>query len=62
MRTEQQDGGWRVTIVDPMGVDVSSRACADEVEARTYASTVRQHIEWLSEPRFREYYGLAVGE
>jgi hypothetical protein len=35
------------------------RACRDETEARTFASTVRQHIAWLSEPRFREIYRLA---
>jgi hypothetical protein len=28
------------------------------VEARTYASTVQQHIGWLSEDQFREYYPL----
>jgi hypothetical protein len=49
-----------VTIVDPSGASVSTRACGDEVEARTYASTVRQHIEWLSETKFREYYALAL--
>jgi hypothetical protein len=53
------DGGWRVTIVDRAGREVSVRACSDEVEARTYASTVRQHVEWLSEPKFREYYRIA---
>ena len=37
------------------------RACRDETEARTFASTVRQHIAWLSEPRFREIYRLAEG-
>ncbi len=50
--------GWSVTIVDPDGSDASVRACRDEDEARTYASTVRQHIGWLSEPRFREIYRL----
>ncbi len=24
-----------------------------------YASTVRQHVYWLSEEKFREYYRLA---
>jgi hypothetical protein len=48
-----------VAIVDPAGREVSSRACRDDEEARTYASTVRQHIEWLSEARFGEYYGLS---
>jgi hypothetical protein len=51
-------GGWVVAIVDPAGREVSSRACKDDADARTYASTVRQHVEWLSEPRFREYYRL----
>jgi hypothetical protein len=27
-------------------------------EARTYASTVRQHIFWLSPEKFREYYRI----
>lgn len=42
----------------PDGIDVSTRACADETEAWTYASTVRQHVYWLSEDKFREYYAL----
>jgi len=50
--------GWTVTIVDPAGRAVSSRACRDEPEALTYASTVRQHIYWLSEEKLREYYRL----
>ncbi len=50
--------GWRVIIRDPDGDPVSKRSCSDETEARTYASAVRQHIYWLSEPRFRSYYGL----
>jgi hypothetical protein len=54
----REDDGWRVAIVDPEGREVSSRACRDDLEARTYASSVRQHVEWLSEPRFREYYQL----
>ena len=48
--------GWRVAILDPSGGVVSERACGDHLEARTYASTVRQHIYWLSEEKFREYY------
>ena len=47
-----------MAIVDPEGRESSVRACRDEVEARTYASSVRQHIEWLSEEKFREYYQL----
>lgn len=45
-------------IRDPVGEDAHERACRDEREARTYASTVRQHIHWLSEPKFRRYYRL----
>lgn len=52
------DDGWIVQILDPAGAAVSERACRDETEARTYASTVRQHIYWLSESKFREYYRL----
>ncbi|HWC69602.1 MAG TPA: hypothetical protein VG993_00415 [Actinomycetota bacterium] len=55
----RDDGpGWRVAIVDPTGTVVAERACRDHSEARTYASTVRQHIYWLSPERFREYYRL----
>lgn len=54
----EDDSGWRVGIVDPSGSVVSERACKDHLEARTYASTVRQHIYWLSPERFREYYRL----
>ncbi len=52
------DDGLTVVILDPAGREVSARACADETEARTFASTVRQHIYWLSEGKFREYYRL----
>jgi hypothetical protein len=54
-------GGWSAAIFDPEGREVAVRACRDEAEARTFASTVRQHIEWLSEARFREIYQLAEG-
>ena len=56
VRRDEQ--GWTVAIASPEGSEVAIRACRDEDEARTYASTVRQHIEWLSEPTFREYYRL----
>jgi hypothetical protein len=52
-----EDEGWSVAIVQD-GLDVSVRACRDEQEARTYASTVRQHLAWLSRSKFREYYRL----
>ena len=57
-RVEIRDtaGGWRVEIRDPAGNVVSDRACRDASEARTLASTVRQHIYWLSPQTFREYY------
>ena len=51
--------GWSVAIFDPEGREIALRACRDETEARTFASTVRQHIAWLSEARFREIYRLA---
>jgi hypothetical protein len=54
----REDDGWTVAIVDVAGVEVSARRCGDEEEARTYASTVRQHASWLSEPAFRAYYLL----
>jgi hypothetical protein len=59
---EVRDGqgiGWSVAILDPEGREIALRACRDETEARTFASTVRQHIAWLSEARFREIYRLA---
>jgi hypothetical protein len=52
---------WSVAILDPEGREIALRACRDEAEARTFASTVRQHIAWLSEARFREIYRLAEG-
>lgn len=53
--------GWIVTILDPDGREVSERACRDETEAITFASTVRQHAGWLSERRFREIYRIPEG-
>jgi hypothetical protein len=61
---EVRDGqgmSWSVAIFDPEGREIALRACRDETEARTFASTVRQHIAWLSEARFREIYRLAEG-
>jgi hypothetical protein len=52
------EGTWRVSILGPDGDVVSERACRDGAEARTYASTVRQHIFWLSPEKFREYYRI----
>ena len=56
-----QGMSWSVAIFDPEGREIALRACRDETEARTFASTVRQHIAWLSEARFREIYRLAEG-
>jgi len=53
--------GWSVAILDPDGREVSERACRDETEAITFASTVRQHAGWLSEGRFREIYRIPEG-
>jgi hypothetical protein len=50
--------GWDVVILDPEGSEVWRRACRTESEARTFGSTVRQHVYWLSEEKFREYYRL----
>ena len=52
------EGTWRVVILGPQGDVVADRACRDGAEARTYASTVRQHIYWLSPEKFREYYRI----
>ena len=56
-----QGVGWSVAIFDPEGREIALRACRDETEARTFASTVLQHIAWLSEARFREIYRLVEG-
>jgi hypothetical protein len=44
--------------VDANAETVSARVCRDEADARLYASTVRQHIEWLSEGQFERYYAI----
>ena len=56
VRIDEAPDGWRVAIEDPSGAVVMERACADGAEARTFASTVRQHLYWLSPAKFREYY------
>jgi len=48
--------GWAVTVIDRHGGSVFRRACRDGAEARAFASTVRQHLYWLSEETFRTYY------
>jgi len=49
---------WRVSILDYAGQPVSDRSFGSETEAGTFASSVRQHIDWLSEERFRDYYRI----
>lgn len=58
VEVRQERGGWRAVVLDPGGAEVLARACASEDEARLFASSVRQHIGWLSPERFREYYRL----
>ena len=60
VRIENGPGGWLVLILDPAGQVALQRPCADETEAHVYASTVRQHVYWLSEDRFRRYYRLSM--
>jgi hypothetical protein len=62
VREAQGEQGWDVVILDPAGVEVLRRACRSESEARTFGSTVRQHVSWLSEEKFREYYRLGGTE
>lgn len=58
VRIADASNGWRVAIEDPEGVVVMERVCVDGAEARTFASTVRQHIYWLSPGKFREFYRI----
>jgi hypothetical protein len=58
VREVSGEQGWEVLIVDPEGAVAWSRTCANQNEARTFGSTVRQHVYWLSEEKFREYYRL----
>jgi hypothetical protein len=58
VRVHESDGMWEVHVVAPNGTVESVRHCVDEPDARTFASTVQQHIYWLSPAKFREYYRL----
>lgn len=60
VQLRERDQGWVVAIVDERGEDVGQRTCRDRTEARLFASTIRQHIYWLSAGRFRAYYRLDV--
>lgn len=52
--------GWEVRIVDPSGAVVFRRPSPDEGDARTFGSTVQQHVYWLSAAKFRDYYRLGA--
>jgi hypothetical protein len=54
--------GWEVRIVAPGGGVGWTQSCGNVTEARTLASTIRQHIYWLSPGKFREYYKIAGSE
>ena len=54
--------GWEVRIVAPGGGVAWAQSCGNVTEARTLASTIRQHIYWLSPGKFREYYKIAGSE
>jgi hypothetical protein len=56
VQLHRADLGWEVRILDPADRVAWKRSCADEAEARTLASTVSQHVYWLSSAKFREYY------
>lgn len=58
VREAEGEDGWDVVILDPEGEPVWRRPCRTASEARTFASTVRQHVYWLSEDKFRDYYRL----
>src|SRR5262245_16301252 len=58
--TETEDG-WVVRVSETGGTVVLERGCRDGSEARTFASTVRQHAYWLSPERFLEYYRIQEG-
>ncbi len=62
VRVNQWNAGWGVEIVDLSGNAAFRRSCADEAEARTFASTVQQHIYWLSPAKFAQYYRLKGAE
>jgi hypothetical protein len=59
VRIDGAGDGPRVVILDPEGRAVFDRVCADDAEARLFASTVEQHIGWLSAEKFRRYYRLS---
>jgi len=63
-RVELHEGqlGWEVRVIDPDDGVAWTRSCGTVTEARTLASTIRQHIYWLSPGKFREYYKITGSE
>lgn len=59
VRVDESELGWEVLILAPGDAVVWTRSCGSEEEARTLASTVQQHVYWLSPAKFSEYYKLA---
>jgi hypothetical protein len=62
VRVNEDPEGWDVQILRPGGEMAFTRSCSSEAEARTFASTVQQHIYWLSPKKFEEYYRLHQAE
>ncbi len=62
VRINQVAAGWDVQILRPGGGVAFTRSCPNEVEARTFASTVQQHIYWLSPKKIAAYYRLEAAE
>ena len=58
----EEGGGWKVEILDGSGRPVFQRSCSSQQEAGAFASTVEQHLGWLSEEKFRRYYRLPEQE
>jgi len=59
VRVALGDGGWEVRVLDAEGQVAWTRYCDGEADARTFASTVQQHIYWLSPAKFKQYYRLS---
>lgn len=59
VRVEAAGDAWRAMLVDDAGMVLLERAFETEERARLFASTVEQHMGWLSEDRFRQYYRLS---
>ncbi len=62
VRAVDQASGWEVHILRGDGSIASIRHCGDQTDARVFASTVQQHIYWLSPAKFEEYYRLQPAE